>query len=134
MPPINGAQVLLGINVGTEGSPSFSLLGSQTNVGIDENVDVIDYSTKDDAARAVGGGRYSFSVTLDALFVPSSTEYAILKQRFRSREKILIRKELDGGAWEQARVLIASLSEEFPDQAPATISIGLEGDGVWEAV
>lgn len=131
---LNGASVVVGINTGTEDVPVFSVLGSQRGVTFEESVDPIDYSSKDSRSRRVGAGRYSFSVSLDGLYVPSSSEYSILRTKFRAGEKILIRRMLEGQDWEEANVLITNLSEDFPDQGEATVAISLEGDGDWSAV
>jgi len=131
---INGTTVLIGINTGTVAAAVFAVLGSQRGVTIDENTDPIDGSSKDSRARGVDAGRYSFSLSLDALYVQSSSEYAIMKQKFRAGEKLLIRHSKSGVDWEEANVLITNMSEDFPDQAEATISISMEGDGEWSAV
>ena len=129
--PLNGAKVVVGVNVGTDASPVFSILGHQRGVTFDESVEAIDMSSKESEARKVEGGRYQSSVSLESLYVPSSNEYGVLRTRFRNREKVLVRRQLEGQDWEEASVLITSLSEDFPDQAEATVSLTLEVDGKW---
>lgn len=47
---------------------------------------------------------------------------------------ILVAREEDGVVAETANVRIDSLSGSFPDQAEATVSIGMTVDGAWEEV
>jgi hypothetical protein len=131
---MNGADVLLLANTGTINSPNWTAVGSQTGVSFKEANDSLDFSTKDSRAKRVQAGRYSASLSLDTLYVPNDTAYLALKTAMRAGDLILVRKEEEGVATEEANALITSMSEDAPDQAPATISIDLEIDDVWTEV
>jgi hypothetical protein len=49
----------------------------------------------------------------------------------RNGTKILVARQGDGVTMETANAVVASMSEEFPDQEESTISIDLEVDGWW---
>lgn len=131
---MNGSDVLLLVNTGTDVSPVWTAVGSQRNVEFPESVEAIDVSSKDSPNRRVTGGRYQASVTLEALYVPSDLAYTKLKTAFRARTLIKIRRREQSIDTEEASALITEMSPSFPDQAEATISVTLEIDGAWAAV
>ena len=131
---MNGTRVLVGVNTGTALAPVYTVLGSQRNLDSDESNDVIDLSSKDARQRKVDYGRYSSSLALDALYLPSDSAYNLLRTRQRNGEMVTVRKELDGTGWEEAECLISNMSDSFPDQDAATISMSLEVNGSWSPV
>ena len=131
---MNGADVLLLVNTGTDESPVYAAVGSQTNVKFDESVKEVEYSSKDSAATRVFGGRYGAKISLDAVYVPSNAAYQALKTAFRARDLIKVRVEEEDSETEEADALITSLSRQAPDQEACTISVGLTVDGEWAEV
>jgi TP901-1 family phage major tail protein len=128
---INGSDVLLLVNTGTTAVPVYEAVGSQRDVSFDEATEEIDISSKDSRAKRVLPGRYSSTLSLDALYVWSDDGYRALRDAMRDGELILVARQDDGTTVETADALITSLSESFPDQAEATISISMTIDGFW---
>ncbi len=122
---MNGADVLVLI----EGD----LVGSQRDVSFDESNEVIDMSSKNSRARAVDYGRYSSTVSLDSLYVPTDTAYIALKAAERAGNKVQLMRQQEGTILESAMAVIASMSEAAPDQDAVTVSISFEIDGEWES-
>lgn len=110
------------------------VMGSQRDVTFDETTDAIDVSSKDGRARRVLPGRYASDVTFDALYVPSDTAYQSLKDAMRLGTFVTVRRQESGVALEDAEAIVTSLSDKGPDQAEATVSIGLAIDGDWVEV
>ncbi len=131
---MNGADVLLLVNTGSDSNPTYTAVGSQTNVKFDETVAEVDYSSKNSAATRVFGGRYGAKLTLDAVYVPDDTAYQSLKTAFRARALIRVRVEEENVEVEEADALITSLSRQAPDQEACTVAIGLTVDGEWAEV
>lgn len=131
---INGASILIYANTGTVPSPVWTVVGSQRDVNIAESVAAIEASSKDSANRRVDAGRYSSTITLDALYVPTDAAYAALRTAFRGRTKILVRKYESGSAVEVADCVITEFPQTFPDQDASVASLTLEVDGGWTAV
>lgn len=129
---INGTRVLLLANTGTDESPVYTPVGSQRDATIDESNDVIDYSSKDGRARRVGPGRYSTTISLDALYVPHNNAYLALQTASRTGALIKVAVELDEAITETAMAMVSDISGSFPDQGEATISISLDVDGEWQ--
>lgn len=131
---INGADVLLLVNTGTVELPTWTAVGSQRDVTFEESTEEIDVSSKDAREKRVLAGRYSSSVTLDALFIPTDTAYTELKDAMRNGDLVQVVRQYDETNVEKASAVVTSLSETFPDQDGATVSVSLTIDGAWSAV
>lgn len=131
---LNGSSLLILVNTGTLETPIYSAVGSQRDASVDENTEIIDYSNKESRNRRVGPGRYSSTVSLDALYVPGDAAYAVLRVAMRDGTTVVIAKEESDVVTEMATAVVATLSETYPDQAEATISASFEIDGAWEEV
>ena len=131
---MNGTDVLLLVNTGTAAVPSYEAVGSQRDVSFEEATEEIDVSSKDGRSKRVLPGRYSATLSLDALYVPTDAAYLALKDAMRDGELIMVAKQNDSETTETADGLITSMSESFPDQCEGTISISLTIDGDWEEV
>jgi len=131
---MNGTDVLLLVNTGTDLVPSYEAVGSQRDVSFEETTEEIDVSSKDSRAKRVLPGRYGATISLDALYVPTDSAYGKLKNAMRNGTLIMVAKEVDDVTIETASALITSMSEADPDQAESTISISLTLDGEWTVV
>lgn len=128
---MNGTDVLLLVNIGTAAVPAYQAVGSQRDVTFDEATEEIDVSSKDSRAKRVLPGRYSATLSLDALYVWTDDGYHALRDAMRDGELILVAREDDSTTIETADALITSLSESFPDQGEGAISISMTIDGFW---
>lgn len=131
---INGFDVLLLVNTGSDAAPTWTAVGSQRNVTFEETTASIDASSKDQREKRVLPGRYAATVSLDALYVPDDSAFLALQTANRAGELIKIRRERADVAEEEANALITSMTDEHPDQDASTISVDLEIDGAWSAV
>lgn len=131
---MNGSDILLLVNTGTELVPAYEAVGSQRNVSFQESTAEIDVSSKDGRAKRVLPGRYSSSLSLEALYVPTDDAYLALRSAMRDGDLILVAVENDGVTEETATALITDMSKSFPDQGEGTISIDLIIDGEWTEV
>lgn len=128
---MNGTDILLLVNTGTPGSPVYEVVGSQRDAAFEETTDEIDVSSKDGRAKRVLPGRYSATISLDALYVPSNAAYQALQDAMRNGTLIKVLREEAGVSLEEANALVTSLSEAGPDQGEATVSTALTIDGEW---
>ena len=126
---MNGSDILVLIDDGT----GLQVVGSQRDVTFDETNAEIDVSSKDGRAKRVLYGRYSASVSLDALYVPTDEAYQMLKAAMRNATMVTVIREEEDVYLESAEAMVASLSEKGPDQAEATVSCSLTIDGEWIA-
>ena len=109
-------------------------VGSQRDVTFQENTAEIDVSNKQAGrAQKVIPGRYSASVSLDALYVPDDTAYQSLQTAMRDGLAVSVVRTENGATTESASAIVTSLSETGPDQDAATVSCDLTIDGEWTA-
>lgn len=130
----NGSDVLLLVNTGTPEVPVYEAVGSQRGYSQQETTAVIDVSSKDSRTTRVLPGRYGSTMSLGALYVPTNAAYLALQSAMRDGALIKVMVEDDGVTTEQADAVVTSMSEEFPDQAAATLSVELTIDGEWSEV
>lgn len=129
----NGADIVISVET-PAGSGVYTAIGSQRNATITEETAMIDVSSKDGRAQRVLGGRYSCTVTCEALYVPTDAAMAALKTAIRAGTLVTIRKVASGVAQEEADALITSKADSFPDQGESVVSVELTLDGEWSAV
>lgn len=131
---VRGTDILLLVNTGTELAPVYEVVAGQRGAAFGETTDEIDASSKDSPAYRPLPGRNKSTITVDSLYIPDDSSYLALKAAKRAREFILVRRQEEGSAVEEARALITNLSPNAPDNEVATLSIGLTIDGDWEEV
>jgi len=120
---MNGADILVWIDG--------EMVGSQRDVTFEDANESIDMSSKDSRARKVDYGRYSSTISLDALYVPTDVAYQSLKNAERNGIKVEVVRVQEGATLESCMAVITSLSEAGPDQDAATVSISFDVDGEW---
>lgn len=130
----NGTNFILLINTGTPEMPVFEAVAYQRDATVEESSETVDFSSKEQREQRVGYGRYSSTISLTKVFVPDEESYDILKAANREGTHILVAKEWAGNVFETAMAKIDSMSEAFPDQEAATISISMTVDGAWTPV
>jgi TP901-1 family phage major tail protein len=132
--PKNGTNIVLLVNTGTPSVPSYEAVGYQRDVTFDEATAEIDVSSKESRAKRVLAGRYSGSISLDALYIDDDDGYLALQTAMRNGDLILVANQEDDVTIETATALITSMSKRAPDQGESTISISLVLDGEWATV
>lgn len=131
---MNGTDVLLLVNTGTPTVPVYEVVGSQRDVTFEKTTEEVNFNSKDSRFTRVGAGRDKQTLSLEALYVPDNDAYLALEAAREDGELILVAKQVEGVTVATAQALITSLSEQFPDQAEATISIAMTIDGTWTEV
>ena len=131
---MNGTDVVLLVNTGTELTPVYEVVGSQRDVTFELTTAEIDVSSKDARTTRVIGGRDKQTLSLEGLYVPTNDAYLALEAAREDGELILVAKQVDGVTVATASALITSLSQNFPDQEAATVSISMTIDDTWDEV
>lgn len=127
---MNGTAIVLSVLTST-GPDVWTVVGSQRDVTFDESTAEINMSSKDTRAAKADPGRYSATLTLDALYVTDDAAYLALKAAMRNGTKVSVRRVESGVTLESALAVITNLGTRGPDQAEATVSIALTIDGEW---
>lgn len=131
---LNGADVLLYVNVGTDEVPDFQALAGQRGATRDRNAATIDISHKLDQYERFIPGRLSSTMSFDGLWVPDDAAYAALEAAYENQDTIIGRLIQDGEPWKEADGFLTNISEAFPDQDAATISANFQVSGAWRDV
>lgn len=126
---MNGTDLLILANIGTPETPSYMAVGCQRDATIDRQNAVIDVSCKSSRAQRVLAGRYSATISLDALYIPDDQAWQALNAAMLSGENILMAREEKGVVTETFPAVVTGLSESYPDQGEATISATFTVDG-----
>lgn len=106
-------------------------VGGQTGASIARNQNIVDVSSKDDLDRRVLPARRSSTVTLDALYVETDTGLDALRDAVEDGDSVSIKMYNDGVLKRTATGYVASVNEDFPSNAPCTVSITIEIDNNW---
>lgn len=131
---MNGTDILLLVNTGTPESPVYEVQASQRNFGQTENTAARDASSKDAREAANEPGRYSASLSLETLYVPTDDCFLALETAMRDGEKILVVRQEEDVNIEAALCVVTSLVRNGPDQETATCTAELTVDGAFSAV
>lgn len=134
MAGINGADVLLRVNTGTDVSPTYETVASQRNVSFERTAGQIDVSSKDSDNEQILLGRKMYRVRLDGLWVPGSAQQAAIKSAFEDKTTVKVRRRYAGSDIEEADAYILGITESFPDQAEGTINVDIKITAGWSAV
>ncbi len=127
---ISGTAVLLQVK---DAQGNWVEIGSQTDVKFDEKNAGVKFKSKASFAPTYQGGEYSCTATLGALYVPNDAALALLKAAVRNGTLVNVQRIMSGDAVETADALVSGSSEDFKDDAPATVSVSLMISGVWAA-
>lgn len=131
---MNGTDVLLYVNTGTDLSPVWTAVGSQRDVSFEKTTSPIDMSSKDSRWGRVEAGRAGATLSLEFLYVPDHTAYVALDTAHDNGDLILVRRYELGVPLKQAYALITSLGEAAPDQEEVVVSMEMTIDGAWSDV
>lgn len=125
---MNGSDLLVLVNMGTDADPDFQVIGCQRDSTFEEVSDTIDNSCKSSRAQRVDFGRYSGTISLDFLFVSNRADFILLRDANRNGEKVLIAAQSEDVIIRRALCKIDTMSSTFPDQAESVVSISLSID------
>lgn len=107
------------------------VVGSQRDASFDEKTESIDASSKLSRAKRVLPGRYSGTVSLEALYIPSDAAYQDLIAAMRNGTFVTVRRQEYGSAVEEAEAIVTGLKTGAPDQDVSIVSAELEIDDQW---
>jgi predicted secreted protein len=128
---IDSITVVVQVNTGTEGSPTWTTVGGQKNATLTRTVRTEDTTTKDVTSRYATAivGYKEWSVSCGALKVESDTGYAALEAAFNNNTKVQLR-------WTKASTGVftgygwsTDIKETSSEKGPVTLDISFQGDG-----
>ncbi|HEY8414406.1 MAG TPA: phage tail tube protein [Thermaerobacter sp.] len=134
---MNGAQVLVLVKTGedqTSGQPIYTPVGEQTGLSSEESRDLIEAAAKGDDHMKHLYGRASTQVELEALYVPNDEAFLAIRDAYRNKAEVILRRSEDGQHVEEARAKVESISSEWPDNDSSTVSVTFQLQEPWREV
>lgn len=131
---MDGAQVLLMVNAGSEASPNFVEVGEQTNLSRETTRNLIEVTSKQDDHQRWIYGKQGDTVSLESLYIANDSGLQQLRDAQKNKNKILLRRKEAGSEVEEATALIETISDEWPDNDSSTVSVDMTLDSEWSAV
>jgi len=127
---VNGYDVLIQVQE-PSGSGNFETVASQRGVTFNETTAAIDMASKQRREYVGTPGRYNATVSMNSLYIPSSSGYTKIRTAMRSGTLVRLQRRQLGATLEAADAIVTSLSEDFPDQEAAVVSADFQITGPW---
>jgi predicted secreted protein len=129
-PEVNGTDILISIE-NPAASGTYLVIGSQRGATFAEQTAPIDFSSKNDRKGKFGPGRYTSTMSLEHLYVPSASGQTVLRNAMRDGTYVRAQRQEFGGPLESARCVVTNFSTSAPDQDAAVVSVELQVTGAW---
>lgn len=127
---MNGSDILVQIEAPAD-SGNYVTVGSQRGATFAETTAPIDMNSKESRLSYINPGRYSSTVSLESMYIPSASGYAALASAMRNGEYVRLRRRERGATLESAQAVVTSLSLAAPDQDAAIASAEFQLNGGW---
>lgn len=127
---MDGAQILVLVPVNGD----FKALAEQTSLSTENSHNLIDASSKDSGHTKWLYGKEDDTVSVESLYTPDDEAYQAIKEAKKNREKIVLRRTENGVDVEEAEALIQTISNDYPDNDNATVSIDFQLNESWREV
>ena len=130
---VNGTDILVQVEH-PAGSGNFLTIGSQRGATFNENTNPVDMSSKENRAGFFNPGRYTSTISLESMYIPTSSGYAMMRNAMRDGTYIMLRRFELGNELEEAECVITSMSQSAPDQDASIVSAEFQLNGEWVPV
>jgi len=127
---VNGTDILIQVEHPAD-SGNYETIGSQRGATFGEQTASVDMSSKADRKRFVNPGRYSSTLSLEHLYIPTASGVAMLKNAMRNGTYVRIRRRELGATLETASCVCSSLNLAAPDQDASVFSAEFDVNGAW---
>lgn len=127
---VNGTDILVQVEHPAD-TGNYITIGSQRGATYGEQTASVDMSSKENRKRFVNPGRYTSTVSLESLYIPTSSGYAMLKNAMRNGTYVRVRRRELGAPLETAQCVCTGLSQSAPDQEASVVSAEFDVNGAW---
>lgn len=131
---IDGAAVLVLVNLGDDVTPNWTPVAEQTNLSTESTRNLIEASSKDSNATKWIYGKQDDTVSLEALYVPNDAAFKALEDAMKNKESVVLRRTENGTDIEEATALVSTISKEWPDNDASTVSVEFQLDEPWTPI
>lgn len=131
---IDGASVLLMVNMGDDETPNWTAVAEQTGLSTENSRNLIEASSKDSDHTKWIYGKQDGTVTLESLYVPNDAAFKAIEEAMNNKEIVILRRTENGEDIEEATALVSTISKEWPDNDASTCSAEFQLDEPWTPV
>lgn len=131
---IDGAAVLVLVNLGDDVTPNWTPVAEQTNLSTESTRNLIEASSKDSDHTKWIYGKQDDTVSLEALYVPNDAAFKALEDAMKNKETVVLRRTENGTDIEEATALVSTISKEWPDNDASTVSVEFQLDEPWTPI
>lgn len=125
-----GKDFLLYLNLGTVGSPTWTLIGGQRNSSLGRTADEIELSHKTSGGwKASKPGMRGWSIDLDGLVILSDEGFAAMEYAFQSGKELNIKLVYPDGTAQEGWGGLTDFSLDNPHDGEASLKGTLAGNG-----
>jgi predicted secreted protein len=125
---IRGEVLALYVNIGTDGSPDYDLLGSEESLTINETAGTIDTSDKSSAGNPSKiAGAQEWDISANGQHVENDPALAALRASKKNRALIKIKIKTADGLMQTGSVLVTSLSTTAAKNDVVRLTMALTG-------
>ena len=130
---MNGTDILVSVETVPD-SGVFAVVGSQRGATFAEATAPIDASSKEKRAWVGLPGRYTTTITLEHLYIPSTSGFDALRNAMRNGTYVKLRRRELNVEIEEANCVITNMSQSAPDQDVAVVSADFQLSDGWTPV
>lgn len=131
---IDGASVLLMVNMGDDETPNWTAVAEQTGLSTENSRNLIEASSKDSDHTKWIYGKQDGTVTLESLYVPNDAAFKAIEEAMNNKEVVILRRTENGEDIEEATALVSTISKEWPDNDASTCSAEFQLDEPWTPI
>lgn len=131
---IDGAQVLVIVNMGDDTTPDWQPVAEQTNLSIENTRNLIEATSKESDHTKWIYGKKDGTTSLEKLYVPNDSAFMAIEDAQKNGETVILRRTEDGENIEEAEALVETISKEFPDNDASTCTADFQLDEDWHEV
>lgn len=131
---MDGAQVLVLVDMGENGESDWQACAEQTNLSSETTRNMIEASSKDSDHAKWLYGKQESSVSLEKLYTPNDSAFMAIEDAMNEKETIVLRRTENGEDVEEATALVESISKEFPDDDASTCEAEFQLNERWRSV
>ena len=125
-----GKDFLLYLNLGTVGSPTWTLIGGQRNSSLGRTADSIDLSNKSNNGwKSFKPGMRGWSLDLDGLIVLSDSGFAAMEYAFQNGKELHCQMKYPDGTVQEGWGGLTDFSLDTPHDGEASLKGTIEGNG-----
>ena len=131
---MDGAQVLVLVDLGENGQSDWQPCAEQTNLSTETTRNLIEASSKDSDHAKWLYGKQESSVSLEKLYTPNDSAFMAIEDAMNNRETVVLRRTENGKDIEEATALVESISKEFPDDDASTCEAEFQLNERWRVI